>query len=52
MEQAPGPRGSPQRPQDPGAAAPEDGRLPVLTANVDSVRCSCVPSHAGQCGVS
>ena len=51
IEQAPGPRGSPQRPHGAGPAL-DDSRPPVATAKVDSTRSRFVPAHAGQCGTS
>src|SRR6266700_7661652 len=49
MEHEPGPRGSPQLPQDPPGALVWRGFSPP-TAKVESCCSSCLPSHLGHAG--
>lgn len=54
MEQAPGPRGSPQAPQPPGLQAGPSNRAaelpPILGANVENCFSSSVLAQVGQAG--
>ncbi len=52
VEQEPGPRGSPQLPQDPGDASEAAAPFPLLTAKTESCFSSFTLSHDGHRGVS